>query len=220
MHGCAETRRSFWRKSLICSAFFPPLFWQVRPQGGTLPQRRVWDREERAEGSLYLQHSPGAHYPDNITHAQTALCRVFLLIELLNDVESFKTNSVLCVWWLKDMDFPHCGLLWEEGSSQRVERVWWILRWVTRNSNYKPTYFTLVPMFIWLHDKLGNYNNKKRHLFFVRTHEMVSFLYASLTWTTAVSARMTLTLSALIHPLSIPGCVNVLLYILNPAWIN
>lgn len=53
----------------------------------------VWyiDRPER---SLYLHHFPRAHYPDNITHAWTALCRVFLLIGLLNDVESFKTNSV------------------------------------------------------------------------------------------------------------------------------
>lgn len=50
--------------------------------------------------------------PDDITHAAAALFRVLLLIELLNDVESFKTNSVFCVWWLNDMDFHHCGLSW------------------------------------------------------------------------------------------------------------
>lgn len=53
--------------------------------------------EGRVERSLYLHRAPGAHYPDNITHAQTALCGVFLLIALLNDLESFKTNSAFCV---------------------------------------------------------------------------------------------------------------------------
>lgn len=56
--------------------------------------------------------SPGVHYPYDITHAQTALFRVLLLIELLNDVESSKTNSVFRVWWLNDMDFHPCGLSW------------------------------------------------------------------------------------------------------------
>lgn len=103
----------FWKIS-----FFPPLFWRVRPQGGSFPHHYMCGAEkERAEWSLYLHRSPGVHYPDDITHAQTALCGVFLLIELLNDVESFKTNSVFRVWWLNDMDFHHCGLLWDDGSS-------------------------------------------------------------------------------------------------------
>lgn len=108
------------------------LFWRVRPQGGSFPQLRVWDigtegktdreknMEKKLHRSLYLHHSPGAHYPDDITHAHTALFRVLLLIELLNDVESFKTNSVFCVWWLNDMDFHHCGLSWNEGRGWYV----------------------------------------------------------------------------------------------------
>lgn len=96
----------------------------MRPQGGSFPQHSVWDRGTEGETdrvkeekrklhrSLYIHHFPGVHYPDNITHAQTALFRVLVLIELLNDVESFKTNSVFCVWWLNDMDFHHCGLSW------------------------------------------------------------------------------------------------------------
>lgn len=99
----------------------------MRPQGGSFPQRRVWDggtrgqdrRSERKKERMgkksckdhfTLTVPPGVHYPDAITHAQTALFRVLLLIELLNDVESFKTNSVFCVWRLNDMDFHHCGL--------------------------------------------------------------------------------------------------------------
>lgn len=66
-------------------------------------------RKKKLHRSFYLHHSPGVHYPDDITHAQTALFGVLLLIELLNDVESFKTNSVFSVWWLNDMDFHHCG---------------------------------------------------------------------------------------------------------------
>lgn len=31
--------------------------------------------------------------------------RVLLLIDQANDVESFKTNGVFCVWWLNYMDF-------------------------------------------------------------------------------------------------------------------
>lgn len=38
---------------LICSAsFFPPsfsLFWHVRPQGGSFPQHRLWDRGTEGE---------------------------------------------------------------------------------------------------------------------------------------------------------------------------
>jgi len=71
--------------------------------------------KERAEISLYLDRSPAAHYPDGIIHAQTALCRVLVLIELLNDMEAFKTNSVL---WLNDMDFQHCLLRDEDSSDE------------------------------------------------------------------------------------------------------
>lgn len=176
MHGCAETRTSFWRNSLICSASFPPLFWQVRPQGGTFPQHRVWDRGREGRGITLPPTFPRSPLPRQYYSCSNGI------VQILNDVESFKTNSVLCVWWLNDMDFPHCGLWWEEGCSLRAERVWWILRWVIHNSNYNPTYFTLVQALIWVHDKLGNYNNKivpsaetKRHLSF--------FIYGSLTWT-------------------------------------
>lgn len=78
-------------------------------------------RKKKLHRSFYLHHSPGVHYPDDITHAQTALFGVLLLIELLNDVESFKTNSVFSVWWLNDMDFHHCGCV-----CVCVWRVWWI----------------------------------------------------------------------------------------------
>lgn len=70
--------------------------------------------EERAERSFYLHCFPGAHYPDDITHAQKALCRIFMLIELLNDVEAFKTNSV---WWLNVMDFQRFCLLRDKNPS-------------------------------------------------------------------------------------------------------
>ena len=118
------------KKSFVLLLFFFTLFWRVRPQGGSFPQRRVWDggtrgqdrRSERKKERMGKKKScrdhftltvpPGVHYPDAITHAQTALFRVLLLIELLNDVESFKTNSVFCVWRLNDMDFHHCGVSW------------------------------------------------------------------------------------------------------------
>lgn len=115
---------------LICSAsfFFSPLVFPCFGMWGHkgavslstvcgTEERRVrqteWKKKKKKlHRSLYIHHFPGVHYPDNITHAQTALFRVLVLIELLNDVESFKTNSVFCVWWLNDMDFHHCGLSW------------------------------------------------------------------------------------------------------------
>lgn len=53
------------------------------------------------------------------------------------------------------MDFHHSGLYENEAFDPDVcvERH-------TRNANYTPTYFRLVPAFIRLFDKLGNYNNK------------------------------------------------------------
>lgn len=51
---------------------------------------------------------PGVHYPGDITHAQTALFGVLMLIQLLNDVESLQTCGV---WWLNDMDFQQGALL-------------------------------------------------------------------------------------------------------------
>lgn len=41
-----------------------------------------------------------------------------------------------------------------------VWRAWWISKKHTHNTNYTPTYINLVPAFIRLFDKLGNYNNK------------------------------------------------------------
>lgn len=40
-----------------------------------------------------------------------------------------------------------------------VWRAWWILIWLTHNTNYTATYLNLVPSSIRLCDKLGNYNN-------------------------------------------------------------
>ena len=38
------------KKKIICSAsFFFTLFWRVRPQGGSFPQRRVWDGGTRGQ---------------------------------------------------------------------------------------------------------------------------------------------------------------------------
>lgn len=65
-------------------------------------------KKKKLQRSLYLHRSPGVHYPGNITHAQTALFGVLMLIQLLNDVESLQTNGV---WWLNDMDFQQGALL-------------------------------------------------------------------------------------------------------------
>lgn len=84
---------SFLKKSPQKFHFSFPLF-QESTRGQFSSVWRVRTIEDEAGRSLYLHQSPGAHYPDSITHAQTALCGVFLLIDRLNDVESFKTNSV------------------------------------------------------------------------------------------------------------------------------
>lgn len=40
-----------------------------------------------------------------------------------------------------------------------VKKAWWILLWLTHNTNYTGTYLNLVPVSIRLCDKLVNYNN-------------------------------------------------------------
>lgn len=85
-----------------------------RPQEGSYfsPAAMCAGQRQRGQKDHFTsQHSPGAHYPESITHAQTALCRLFMLIELLNDVEAFKTNSVFSVWWLNDMDSQLVSIL-------------------------------------------------------------------------------------------------------------
>lgn len=71
------------------------VLFMLRPQEGSSPLSVICvGQRQRAEGYFYLQHSSGAHYSENITHAPAALCRLPMVTELLNDVEAFKTNSV------------------------------------------------------------------------------------------------------------------------------
>ena len=120
--GRAETCRSFW--SLICSPVLASEATRGQFPSASSCEGKTDRQEKQLHRSLYLQRSPGVHYPDDITHAHAALFGVLLLIELLNDVESFKTNSVFCVWWLNDMDFHHCGLS-RRGCVCVCMCVWW-----------------------------------------------------------------------------------------------
>lgn len=135
----------------------------MRPQGGSLPQRRVWDRgtEGRADREEDKNKSCIDHFTSTIP--LESITQTTLLIRLLNDVESFQTNSVFCVWWLNDMDFHHCGLSWGGSLCPSlcvcVVGEWWIVRKHTHNDNHTPTYLAHGPAaFIRLCDKWGTPN--------------------------------------------------------------
>jgi hypothetical protein len=84
-----------------------------KPREKERQRERKTERERKAERktnellrSLYLDPSPWRTIgPGHITHAQTPVFGILMLIELLNDVESFKTNSVFYAKRLNDIDF-------------------------------------------------------------------------------------------------------------------